>query len=273
MTIDHTKTVVFITGANTGIGNQTVRHLLSSDVAYHIFLAARTKDKAEDAILKLKEEYQNTKSELSSVVLDLEDDGSIERAVGEVRSLTDRIDVLINNAGVELDHLGPSLGLSQREIFLRTYSTNIAGPHILTTHLIPLLLKSANPRLLFLTSGTASFELSSNPDFILNKSPISGWPKPPQRELFAYKSSKVALNMLMRDWHRILREDEVKVWAVNPGFVLTGLGGDRGVLKSLGAGDAGGSGGFVVGVVEGKRDGDVGRIVQREWIYGDTLPF
>ncbi|WWC94531.1 hypothetical protein V866_001377 [Kwoniella sp. B9012] len=267
------QTYVFITGANTGIGYQTVRHLLSSHIPYHIFLGARSEEKSKTAIEKLLEEHLNTQSTLSPAIVDLESDESIEQAVKAVRSVTDKIDVLIHNAGVELDANGPTQGLTTREIFDKTYTTNITGPHILTTLLVPLLLKSSNPRLLFLTSGTASFELSTNPGFILNKSPAAGWPKPPQRELFSYKSSKVALNMIMRDWHRILKEDKVKVWTVNPGLVVTGLGGDPELLKKLGAGDPAGSGQFVVDVVEGKRDEDVGKTVQRQWLYGEILPF
>ncbi|WVF71199.1 hypothetical protein IAT40_005999 [Kwoniella sp. CBS 6097] len=131
-------------------------------------------------------------------------------------------------------------------------------------HLIPLLLKSSDPRLLFLTSGTASFERSLDPYFFLNKSPVAGWPKPPQREMWAYKSSKVALNMLMRDWYRTLKNGGVKVWCVNPGFVVAGLGGDPETLKSIGAGDAAESGKTVRSVVEGERDDETGSTVQKK---------
>ncbi|WWC61893.1 uncharacterized protein I303_104479 [Kwoniella dejecticola CBS 10117] len=267
------KTIVLITGANTGIGYQTVRHLLASDTSYHVLLGARSEEKARKAIETLITEYSGTTSSISHIVVDLESDESISKAFEMISSITDRLDVLINNAGVELDVFGPNEGLTTRQIFDRTFTTNVAGPQILTTAFIPLLLKSDDPRLLFLTSGTASFKLSANPDFMLNKSPAKGWPKPFQRELPAYKSSKVALNMIMRDWHRILKEDGVKVWTVNPGFVATGLGGDTETLKKLGAGDPAGSGAFVVSVIEGKRDADVGRTVQQKWLYGDILPF
>jgi NAD(P)-dependent dehydrogenase (short-subunit alcohol dehydrogenase family) len=110
-------------------------------------------------------------------------------------------------------------------MFRLTYDTNVTGPHLLTTALAPLLLKSASPRLIFLASGTASFKLSEDDTFILNHAPEPGWPKQTFRELPAYKSSKIALNMIMRDWERLLRKDGVKVWAVNPGFLATGLGG------------------------------------------------
>lgn len=53
----------------------------------------------------------------------------------------------------------------------------------------------------------------------------------------SYKSSKAGLNMMMVEWHRILQKDGVKVWSIAPGFLATGLGGNREALKSAGAGD------------------------------------
>ena len=283
------STVVLITGANSGIGYTTVRELLDSSQPYHIFLGARSFEKASEAISKLQKEVPNSTSQLTPVVVDIETDESIEKLYKEVEGKVDHIDVLINNAGmlhlsfhilyrrgethadrqtpgVELDVIGPKRGMSTREIFSQTWNTNVAGSHILTTTFVPLLLKSSSPRLLFLTSGTASLELTHNPDFILNKAPPAGWPKPVQRELPSYKASKVGLNMLMRDWERILRNDGVKVWTVNPGFLVTGLGGDPSLTKAMGAGDAGVGGKLVRAVVEGKRDKDVGKTVQAQGI-------
>jgi NAD(P)-dependent dehydrogenase (short-subunit alcohol dehydrogenase family) len=162
--------------------------------------------------------------------------------------------------------IGPKRGMTTRDLFSQTWNTNVTGTHILTTTFVPLLLKSTSPRLLFLTSGTASFKLTLDPDFILNKAPPAGWPKPVQRELPAYKASKVGVNMLMRDWERVLRKDGVKVWTVNPGFLVTGLGGDPSVTKKMGAGDARLGGEIVRDVVEGKRDEDVGKTVQANGI-------
>ncbi|WWC89031.1 uncharacterized protein L201_003949 [Kwoniella dendrophila CBS 6074] len=267
------KTVVLITGANSGIGYQTVRHLLASERPYHIFLGARSNDKSQSAITRLVEEYPRTSSELSPLVIDLESDDSIAQAHETIKAKTDVLDVLINNAGVELDGDGAENGLKTRQIFDKTWSTNVTGPYILTSTLIPLLLKSKDGRILFLTSGTASFELSTNEEFFLNISPEAGWPKKYQRELPSYKSSKVGLNMIMRDFYRILKNDNIKVWTVNPGFVVTGLGGNPETLKNLGAGNPDQSGSFVKDVVEGKRDKDVGKTVQQKWLYGDVLPF
>lgn len=95
---------------------------------------------------------------------------------------------------------------------------------------MPLLLKSEDPRLLFVTSGTASVaetqRFDVQPFQRINASPEAGWPKPPMvNPIAAYRSSKTGLNMMMRDWDRTLKNDGVKVWCISPGFLATGLGG------------------------------------------------
>lgn len=73
--------------------------------------------------------------------------------------------------------------------------------------------------------------------------------------------------MAFREWVRILGNDGVKVWAVSPGFLATGLAGiGEEKLKQMGAIDPAIGGEFVKDVVEGKRDADVGRIIRKDSI-------
>jgi hypothetical protein len=69
--------------------------------------------------------------------------------------------------------------------------------------------------------------------------------------------------MLVREWDRILKNDGVKVWAVSPGMLATGLVGDPEVMKKMGAEDASVAGPFFRGILEGQRDGDVGLVINR----------
>ena len=93
------KTVVLITGANTGIGYETVRALLHSSTAYHILLGARSAKKSEDAAERLRDEEPNSASTIDGVVVDIESDESIGKCLKDVEALVDHVDVLINNAG------------------------------------------------------------------------------------------------------------------------------------------------------------------------------
>lgn len=68
-------------------------------------------------------------------------------------------------------------------------------------------------------------------------------------------------NDVCREWHRLLEEDGVKVFAISPGHLATGLGGSQQVNKSNGAGDPAVAGVFVRDVLQGKRDSDAGKVV------------
>ena len=72
------------------------------------------------------------------------------------------------------------------------------------------------------------------------------------------------MNMMMREWTRVLREDGVKVWAVSPGYLATGLGGSKETNKQMGAIDPTIGANFVRDVVEGARDQDVGKVIRRD---------
>lgn len=124
--------------------------------------------------------------------------------------------------------------IGMREGFNKTWDVNVTGTHILTYTFMPLLLKSEEPRLIFLASGTSVLATAGEGNTMVDKSPAKGWPKgPTPPSATAYRSAKTGLNMLMRDWARILREDGVKIHAVSPGFLATGLGSVRAIYNVI----------------------------------------
>jgi NAD(P)-dependent dehydrogenase (short-subunit alcohol dehydrogenase family) len=149
-----------------------------------------------------------------------------------------------------------------RETWNKSWNVNTTGTHILTHTFVPLLLKSSDPRLIFITSGTSTLAGSENTTITMNKSPTKGWPKQAYA-IAAYRSSKTGMNMMMREWTRILREDGIKVWGIAPGFLATGLGGDQERNKQMGAEDPILGANFVRDVIEGTRDQDVGKVIRR----------
>lgn len=154
-----------------------------------------------------------------------------------------------------------------RKHWNESWNTNVTGSNIVTHVFAPLLLKSSDPRLMFLTSGLASCTnlgtslAESNPKFPANAPPQAGWPKPLSGSSMAYRSTKVGLNMVMLEWYRTLKNDGVKVWCISPGLLATNLGGNPEFLKKIGAQPASIGGEFIRDVVEGKRDVDVGKVV------------
>lgn len=79
-------------------------------------------------------------------------------------------------------------------------------------------------------------------------------------------SPRKAVANLCSEWHRILKDDGVKIWAVSPGFLATKLGGDQEGNKKMGAADPALGGSFIKDIIEGKRDADVGKAITRDGI-------
>lgn len=157
-----------------------------------------------------------------------------------------------------------------RSIFNKAYDVNVAGTHVVTATFAPLLIKSASPRLIFITSGLSTLTANSKgvyPPWA--PKPEAGWPKENGPATLGYKSSKAALNMVMLSWHWLLLEDGVKTFAISPGFLATNLGGAPHLLKKMGAGDPSIGGEFIRSVTEGGRDADAGKVVSsngtQEW--------
>ena len=84
---------------DTGLGYEAVRALCRSNKPYHIFVAGRSLQKAQDAIKNVQAEYPQTISTLEAIQVDLSDDASIEKAFQTVSSKHDHLDILINNGG------------------------------------------------------------------------------------------------------------------------------------------------------------------------------
>lgn len=270
------RKILFITGGNTGLGFETVKALAKTGIPYEIVIGCRTLSKGETAIQEVKSLVPNTLSAFSSIVADLESDISLEKAVAEIQSKFGRIDILINNGGGSFDHAVQDGIMSLRETFNKTWDTNVSGTHVLTHLAIPLLLKSSDPRLIFITSGTSSLTETDPATYphmaSVNTAPEKGWPKAKiPNPVTIYRSSKVGMNMLMREWYRILLNDGVKVWCVSPGFLATGLSGigpDK--MRKMGALEPFVGGEFIKDVVEGKRDADVGQVIRN---HGKIQPW
>jgi NAD(P)-dependent dehydrogenase (short-subunit alcohol dehydrogenase family) len=112
--------IVLITGGNTGIGYETVKALYASAQAHTILMGSRSLEKAKEAISTLQGEVTETKSEVVSIQIDIEDDSSIENAFKEVESKYGRIDALVNNAGKSRTKLYRKLALMYlRRLFRR----------------------------------------------------------------------------------------------------------------------------------------------------------
>lgn len=229
--------------------------LATSSPKYHIILASRSPEKG-DAALRALESDPATKSSLSTISLDVTSTDSIAAAFAHVSAHHDRLDILINNAGI---YTCPPEPLATQ--LHRSFLTNSIGPALVSEAFVPLLRQSRNPYLLYISSTLGSLALASDTTRFDS-----------QLDARAYRMSKAALDMLMVQDHKALAGNGdtnaegkrgIKVFAICPGLVESELRGSTEEQRTCGgrAGSAEGSGRFIQSVVEGERDEDVGKFV------------
>lgn len=261
------RKVVVITGGNEGIGFEAVRAFLESAKAqYHVFLGSRSLEKGKLAVETLQKEVPKTSSTVELLQVDVTSDESIEKAFEQVKAKSGHIDALVNNAGATFDIQYVGGKVSLRDCFNKAYDVNVTGATVMTYTFMPLLVKSSDPRLLFV-AGLAHITVAAEKYFPTPDLP-AGWPKKVDFETIGYRSSKTALNMVMLDWNHKLKADGVKVWGVGPGFLATKLGDMQEKIKARGGGHPNIGGRIIREVVEGARDGDVGKIVSKDAATG-----
>lgn len=256
--------IVLVTGGNNGIGYETVKALFQSDKTYHVLLGSRSLENAKLAIDTIHKECPESTSTVETVQVDLNSDESIEKAFEQIKASPGHIDTLINNAGATFDIEFLAGKVTLRECFTKAYDVNVAGTHVMTWTFMPLLLKSDDPRLIFV-AGLSQITQASEKYFPTPPQP-AGWPKKLDFDTIGYRCSKTALNMLMLDWNHKLKEDGVKVWGVGPGFLATGLGNVQEKAKEMGAGHPSAGGKVLRSVVEGERDADTGKLINKDGI-------
>ncbi|KAH8701040.1 putative short chain dehydrogenase/reductase [Talaromyces proteolyticus] len=252
------KTVILVTGATGGIGYETVAALSAASSDFHVLLGSRSVEKGEKALADLQSTYgQSLKSSISVIQLDVCDQQSIQSAKAEIDTKFGKLDVLINNAGIIVYQQ-----VDQLTMLRQTFETNVFAQQIVTETLEPLLQKSANPYVIYITSEMGSVTKRLDPTFKFDK--IRGEP---------YRMSKSALNMLAA-CHRHNYADWCKVLAFNPGWCVSNLSGPQGreMRKKGGARDPKEPALVLADVVLGKRDEDIAKNGMVD-VDGGVLPW
>ncbi|CAE6496769.1 unnamed protein product [Rhizoctonia solani] len=132
---DLTGQVMIVTGGNAGIGKETCKALLNKNAK--VYLAARSKSKADEAIEWLKRET-NGKAPIF-LELDLANLDSIRKSVEDFKSKEQELHVLFNNAGV----MKPPIEQKTANGYDLQFGTNVLGPYLFTTLLLPTLIHTA----------------------------------------------------------------------------------------------------------------------------------
>lgn len=197
---------VLITGGNSGIGLAAACELAGR--GWRVAVTARSPQRGQEAIERIRRESD---AEAELIALDLASFASVRDAASDTLARLDRIDVLINNAGVNLSRCE----LTEDGIET-TMQVNHFGHFLLTSLLLPRLLEAPAPRIVNLSSSIHRRGALDFDDLNLERSPHA-WRR--------YAASKLANVLFTRELHRRYA-DGISAFAVHPGTVRTRFGAD-----------------------------------------------
>ena len=203
------QTIALVTGANKGIGYEIAAGL--GALGWSVGVGARDETRRDGAVAKLRA----AGVEAFGVPLDVTDDASVTRAARLIDERAGRLDVLVNNAGVTG---GTPQEPTRVDIAtVRTaVETNVIGVIRVTNAMLPLLRRSAAPRIVNMSSGVGSLTRQTTPG--AETGPIS----------VAYAPSKTFLNAVTVQYAKELRDTGILINAGCPGYTATDLNGFRG---------------------------------------------
>lgn len=208
------KTIV-ITGGNDGIGYQTALEL--ARMGGRIIIVCRNEQKAKDAVKQISAATGNGNPEY--VLADLSNQQDIHKAAEVIRGKTDRIDVLINNAGGTFG----SFELTANGLE-KTIATNHLAYFLLTGLMLDLVKKAGEGRIVNVSSDSHYKGKIDMESFTRNTGYFV---------LKAYAQSKLANVLFTFELAERLKNSAVTCNCLHPGFVKTRIGGKSGHFASF----------------------------------------
>ena len=202
---------ILVTGSNRGLGLEWVRQY--AELGWRVYATCRFPGQA-DALQLLAEKF----SSLSVHRLDVTNPQDIQQLTQELQAHP--LDLLINNAGVYFERWGKdTLGNVDYDAWQETYAVNVLGAMRVTEALRNSLAQGDNRLVVMTTSHMGSIADIAGPND------------------YAYRSSKAALNAVVKGLSYDLAPLGIGILLVHPGWVRTRMGGNSGrftVSESVG---------------------------------------
>lgn len=198
-----TERIALVTGGNKGLGFETARRL--KGMGFRVYIGARESERGMEAASQLNIEW---------LQLDVTDESSVRNSAARLRERENRLDVLINNAGIAGSRKAAAelTGEDAESVF----ATNVVGPVRVMNAFIPLMETSAHPVIVNVSSGLGSFAVTQDPQRFES-----------QVRMPLYCASKSALTMLTVQYARAL--PNFRINAADPGYTATGFNAHRGL--------------------------------------------
>ncbi|MFD8499687.1 SDR family NAD(P)-dependent oxidoreductase [Amycolatopsis sp. NPDC059657] len=190
-----------VTGANRGIGYAVAARL--GALGHTVVLGARDAELGAKAAAELRAAGHDAQH----VALDVTDQASVDAAAAGL----DRLDVLVNNAGISGGFAGQTPSEADPDLVRKVFDTNVFGIIRVTNAMLGLLRRSPSPRIVNVSSGIGSLAKMSGFDGPFARIPASA----------VYAPSKTAVNSLTVQYAKELRG--ILVNAADPGACATGF--------------------------------------------------
>jgi NAD(P)-dependent dehydrogenase (short-subunit alcohol dehydrogenase family) len=201
--------IILVTGANSGLGFEDVKEFARNGAK--TILACRNLEKGEKALAKIKNEI--TEADVELMQLDLADLSSIKEFVSEFKNKYDRLDVLVNNAGIMMVPYQKTADGFESQL-----GTNHLGHFALTGLLFDLLKKTEGSRIVNVSSNAHKFGDMDFKNLMYEKGKDYSRMK-------AYGRSKLANLLFTYELDRRLKQQNISIIAVatHPGMANTNL--------------------------------------------------
>lgn len=233
---DLKNTILIVTGATSGIGLSLAKELYSLNAT--VIFASRNKSKAEKIINEIKAEYPNSTGVFDIGVLDTEDLASIKEFANWYKKKYDRVDYLINNAGIQYGSIpgNPLFNLDtpilSKQGYDQMFVTNYMGHFLLTELLLPII----TDKVINVSSGFHFF--SEGETLMPTEHKASGKVMPdaaigenrgPKHRRAAYAVTKLAQVLHTKELQRRIDKSDlpnkntIKAVTICPGWVQTNI--------------------------------------------------
>ena len=204
--------IALVTGANKGLGFETSKQLAQK--GHKVYMGCRNDERGEAAAKHLK----SMQLDVEFIKLDVNNRSDIRSFMDKIKSRDEKLDLLVNNAGVFLESSGPQDKSSSSVlkvdpvIILKTIETNAMGPLTLIQSIVPHMIENDYGRIINISSGMGQLENMNG-----------HWP--------GYRMSKCSLNALTKILSDEVADHNIYINSVCPGWVRTDMGGNSASLS------------------------------------------
>jgi NAD(P)-dependent dehydrogenase (short-subunit alcohol dehydrogenase family) len=201
------REVYLVTGANRGIGLALTRAFVASG---KLVIAGCRNPEAATGLRQLAREYPDA---IDLIICDVANEQGLQSVAEEARKRRGNLDVIVNNGAIMPEQGNESIVQIDLSLFSKAFDTNVLGPVRVIRAFYSMLIASARPRVVNVSSGLGSIADREGYDY------------------YPYAISKAALNMLTRSLAFELGPKGVTVVAISPGWVRTDMGGQAAPLS------------------------------------------